>query len=65
MVTETAPDGANAPQENVAQSAPAKWWCNFCGFATDDQNEYLQHSCAQVLQQKGQKIEPTGQDECR
>jgi hypothetical protein len=65
MATQTAPTGAPDTQENKTQDAQAQWWCNFCGFATNDQKEYLQHSCADVLQQKGQKIEPTGQNECR
>jgi len=26
-----------------------KWWCNFCNFTTDDQQEYLSHSCQEVL----------------
>jgi hypothetical protein len=65
MVTETASSEATGSQENGTQAAPAEWWCNFCGFATNDQKEYLQHSCAEVLQQKGQKITPTGQNECR
>lgn len=47
------------------QKAPAKWWCNFCGFATNDQNEYLKHSCAEILAKEGRTPQPTGGNECR
>jgi hypothetical protein len=26
-----------------------RWRCNFCGFATDDQEEFLTHECGDVL----------------
>lgn len=29
------------------------WWCNFCDFKTTDPTAYLQHSCTEVLKQKG------------
>ena len=65
MAIQASQSEPQANQENKKQDEPAKWWCNFCGFATNDQKEYLQHSCAEVLQQKGQKVEPTGLNECR
>lgn len=63
MTTET----ATQPEQPQAQAAPApaKWWCNFCGFATDDQQEYLQHSCVDVIKQQGRTVAPAGQNECR
>ena len=51
--------------DGQGKEAPAKWWCNFCGFATDDEREYLQHSCVDVLAAKGQTVASTGQNECR
>jgi len=64
MATETASPQETGSKQQETQT-PAKWWCNFCGFATDDQREYLQHSCVDVLEQQGQKVTPTGQNECR
>ena len=29
-----------------------KWWCNFCGFRTDDEKAYLAHSCKDELAKK-------------
>jgi hypothetical protein len=40
-------------------------WCNFCGYTADDLDQYLKHSCKEILEQSGQKMEPTGQNECR
>ena len=64
MATET-----SAPQQPVqtdpAERPRAKWWCNFCNFETDDQHEYMAHSCLQVLESSGKTVQPTGQNECR
>lgn len=62
MALETA---SNENKPETEANAPAKWWCNFCGFTTDDEREYLQHSCVDVLAAKGQTPAPTGQNECR
>jgi hypothetical protein len=40
-------------------------WCNFCGYSSDSLDDYLAHSCVEVLEAKGQKIVSTGQNECR
>lgn len=67
MATQDAPphgDGKELAGDRTPD-APAKWWCNFCGFATDDQKQYLQHSCTEELARQGRTIEPTGQNECR
>jgi len=37
------------------EAPPAKWWCNFCGFRTDDEDLYLKHSCADELKKQGKK----------
>jgi hypothetical protein len=57
---------ANEPRatETPAAGKQAKWWCNFCDFKTDDQKEYLSHSCAEVLKQKGKTVTPTGKNAC-
>ena len=30
-----------------------RWWCNFCGYKTDDREAYLAHSCREVLESQG------------
>jgi hypothetical protein len=42
-----------------------EYWCNFCGYSTDILPDYLAHSCVEVIEAKGQKVVPTGQNECR
>jgi hypothetical protein len=32
----------------------SKFWCNFCGFVTADEQVYLSHSCADELRRKNQ-----------
>jgi len=45
---------------------PARWWCNFCGFKTDDRRLYLAHSCTEVLESQGKKIPASGTERnCR
>jgi hypothetical protein len=35
------------------ENEPApRWWCNFCGFRTDDEQAYLAHSCREELARK-------------
>jgi hypothetical protein len=51
--------------ETAAQPSQKKLWCNFCGYESDDLIDYLAHSCVTVLEQKGQAVVPTGQNECR
>ena len=53
--TDRAPE-ATGKQEN---------WCNFCGYTSDNLIDYLAHSCIEVIEAKGQKVTPTGQNECR
>lgn len=44
----------------------AEWWCNFCGFRTDDRQAYLAHSCRDVLEAKGKEIPGFGTENlCR
>jgi hypothetical protein len=31
---------------------PGKWWCNFCDYRSDDEEEYLAHSCVETLEQR-------------
>jgi hypothetical protein len=55
-------------EKTVAPSEKAKaaeWWCNFCDFRTDDEQEYLTHSCKDVLAARGVDAKPTGANECR
>ncbi|MGH7755180.1 MAG: hypothetical protein ACREM8_02710 [Vulcanimicrobiaceae bacterium] len=53
---------------NVADQAQAReetWWCNFCQFSTRDLNEYLSHSCVDVLAANGQFPASGGETHCR
>jgi len=59
---ETASRKGVEPEDNTESS---QWWCNFCGFRTDDAKVYLAHSCKDVLAERGVTIEPTGGNECR
>jgi hypothetical protein len=55
------PDTASAANTQNQRPADAKkWWCNFCNFTTDDTNEYLAHSCKEVLA-KGETPAPDPQ----
>jgi hypothetical protein len=45
-------------------AAPAKWWCNFCDLRTNDQKEYLAHSCVEVLERQGKKLTAGGKNAC-
>jgi|GEM_PF-5358709 hypothetical protein len=54
-------------QNDGVQTEPKtnEYWCNFCGYKTENLNDYLTHSCVGVIEAKGQTIAPTGQNECR
>lgn len=41
------------------------WWCNFCGYRTDDRKAYLAHSCAEILEGKGESAGPGTERNCR
>jgi len=59
-VNKESTDGA-AP---ATAAAPAPWWCNFCDFKTDDQKEYLRHSCVEVLERQGKQVTTSGKNAC-
>ena len=43
-----------------------RWWCNFCGYQTDDADAYLAHSCRDVLEQKQAQLPEIGTEKhCR
>jgi len=43
-----------------------RWWCNFCGYQTDDADAYLAHSCRDVLEQKQGQLPDLGTEtHCR
>lgn len=49
----------------AAPEKPRPWWCNFCGYRTDSQDEYLAHSCQEELRKSGRQPEKTpGRDHC-
>jgi hypothetical protein len=54
---------ANVTDENQAREET--WWCNFCQFTTRDMNEYLAHSCVDVLAAQGQLPASSGETNCR
>lgn len=37
-----------------------RWWCNFCGYKTDDREAYLAHSCREVLERQGKSVPSSG-----
>ncbi|HET9888648.1 MAG TPA: hypothetical protein VFR10_14160 [bacterium] len=39
----------NKPKAAVKES---KYWCNFCGLVTADEQLYLSHSCKEELRRK-------------
>jgi len=44
----------------------SKYWCNFCGLVTTDEQAYLAHSCAEELRRKEQLPPPdVREDHCR
>ena len=44
----------------------SKFWCNFCGFVTEDEQVYLAHSCAEELRRKDQLPPPdVRENNCR
>jgi hypothetical protein len=60
MLSNETPPG----KADIAAKKEPKWWCNFCNFKTDDQREYLAHSCTEVLKQQGKSVAATGKNEC-
>jgi len=52
-------------KSSTQESSVQTNWCNFCGYTTDNLNDYLSHSCIEVIEAKGQTVIPTGQNECR
>jgi hypothetical protein len=52
-------------QSAEAEARDAVLWCNFCGYKTTDQSEYLNHSCKDILEAKGIDTAPTETKECR
>jgi hypothetical protein len=52
------------PAGTAADGKTAEWWCNFCDFKTDDQKEYLGHSCVDVLKQRGKTVVPRDKNSC-
>jgi hypothetical protein len=46
-----------AEQTGKTEQAKAekKWWCNFCDFRTDDEKEYLAHSCKDELARRAEE----------
>jgi len=60
-------EGSAEPREQQVKAPDKKalWWCNFCEFRTNIVQEYLSHSCRDVLDKAGVKTRPTGQNECR
>ncbi|MCA1594904.1 MAG: hypothetical protein LC772_00530 [Chloroflexi bacterium] len=40
--------------DSAAPETAKKWWCNFCDFRSDDEKEYLNHSCKDELAKKKQ-----------
>jgi hypothetical protein len=57
MATNGEPSSSNSPD--------TEWWCNFCNFKSSSQQEYLKHSCKDVLEAQGKNTAPTDQKECR
>ncbi len=49
----------------TTESTDSILWCNFCNFKTTDQEEYLKHSCKDILEAQGKDMAPTDQKECR
>jgi hypothetical protein len=58
MAKETPPAPATPGKKEL------KWWCNFCDFRTDDEREYLAHSCQEVLKRQGKTVEASGKSAC-
>lgn len=57
---------ANQTEEQIAdKKQEGDYWCNFCGFKTTSLDEYLAHSCKEVLEAKGIDTAPTDAKECR
>ena len=48
----------DSKQSEQAQGKSKKWWCNFCDFRSDDEKEYLEHSCKDELARRA-KAEKT------
>jgi hypothetical protein len=36
------------------------FWCNFCGYRTENPQDYLAHSCVEVLERSGRPPEEPG-----
>lgn len=44
----------------------SKYWCNFCGLVTTDEQTYLSHSCTEELRRKDQLPSPdVRENNCR
>jgi len=41
-------------KQEERKASPAEYWCNFCGFRSDDEEEYLRHSCTKEIERKGE-----------
>jgi hypothetical protein len=58
-------DDTQSGDQCAAEDHEKNFWCNFCGFTSDHLDDYLAHSCIEVLAATGQKVAQTGQTECR
>lgn len=45
MPENNTPDAAREQKKTAG-----KWWCNFCNFRSDNEQEYLNHSCTDELE---------------
>ena len=54
----------NFESKKDSDTAPV-WWCNFCGFRTDERKAYLTHSCGEVLARQGKSSDPGTETHCR
>jgi hypothetical protein len=48
-----------------AEAPQGKWWCNFCNLRTDDQEQYLAHSCQDELKKRGVEAPKDLGNHCR
>jgi hypothetical protein len=49
-------DRGDQPLDETPQlwGIQGKWWCDFCDFRTDDRDEYLAHSCLDMMERHGE-----------
>ena len=65
MSTDQSAQPNNQSQQQNPGTDKKQFWCNFCNFESNDLQDYLSHSCREVITDRGEELPESLGNVCR